>query len=65
MDVKDYENAYSMKGRYTIRENEVEVSLRLFKGKTVLGGEFKVNGKKDDVPGLVKQILGVVLPIAK
>jgi len=65
VDVKDYENAYSMKGRYTIRENEVEVSLRLFKGKTVVGGEFNVNGKKDDVPGLVKQILGVVLPIAK
>lgn len=64
-DVKEYANAYSMKGRYTIRETEVEVRLRLYKGKTVIGEEFKVKGKKEDVPGLVKQILGVVMPLAK
>lgn len=64
-DVKEYANAYSMKGRYTVRANDVEVRLRLFKGKTVIGEEFKINGKKDDLPGLVKLILQVVMPLAK
>ncbi|MBL7806523.1 MAG: caspase family protein [Saprospiraceae bacterium] len=65
VDVKDYDNAYAMKGRYKIQENEVEVRMRLFKGKTVVGEEFKFNGKKDDVRGLVKQILGAIIPLAK
>jgi hypothetical protein len=37
----------------------------LFKGKTLVGEEIRINGKKDDVPGLVKEILKVVMPRAK
>jgi hypothetical protein len=64
-DVKEYENAFSMKGRYSIKGSDVEVRVKLFKGKTALGEEFKVAGKKEDVPGLVKEILKVVMPMAK
>ncbi|MBL7808053.1 MAG: caspase family protein, partial [Saprospiraceae bacterium] len=65
VDVKEYENAFSMKGRYKVTGNEVAVRVRLYKGKSALGDELKVNGKKDDMPGLVKQILQAVMPLAK
>jgi hypothetical protein len=65
VDVKEYENAYSMKGRYSIKDSDVEVRFKLFKGKTAQGEEIKVTGKKEDVPGLVKAILKVVMPMAK
>jgi WD40 repeat protein/uncharacterized caspase-like protein len=61
VDVKEYENAYSMKGRYHVAGDAVEVRVRLFKGKTLVGEEFKVNGMKGDLPGLVKSILGEVM----
>ncbi|MCA0237702.1 MAG: caspase family protein [Bacteroidetes bacterium] len=61
VDVKEYENAYSMKGRYRIAGNAVEVRVRLFKGKTLVGEEFKVNGVKDDLPGLVRSIMSEVM----
>ncbi|HPI07245.1 MAG TPA: caspase family protein [Saprospiraceae bacterium] len=61
VDVKEYENAYSMKGRYHVAGDAVEVRVRLFKGKTLVGEEFKVNGTKGDLPGLVKSILGEVM----
>jgi WD40 repeat protein len=57
VDVSEYENAYSMKGRYKVTGDAVEVRTRLFKGKTAVGQEFKVNGKKSDMPGLVEAIL--------
>lgn len=63
--VNEYENGYSIRGSYTIKDPDVEVRLRLFKGKTVIGEEIKTNGKKDDVPGLVKLILKAVMPLAK
>lgn len=61
VDVKAYENAYSMKGLYHVAGNAVQVRVRLFKGKTLVGEEFNVRGTKDDVPGLVNSILEQVL----
>jgi hypothetical protein len=61
VDVKEYENAYSMKGRYHVEGDAVDVRVRLFKGKTLVGDEFKVSGTKDDLPGLAKLILGQVM----
>ncbi|MFN0173794.1 MAG: caspase family protein, partial [Saprospiraceae bacterium] len=63
-DVSEYEMGYSIRGSYVIKGNEVEVKGSLYKGKT-LQGKFQVAGKKDDVPGLVKQILQAVIPMAK
>lgn len=56
VDVPEYENAYSMKGRYKQSGDAVEVRGRLFKGKTAKG-EFQVTGKKSDLPGLVEAIV--------
>ncbi len=64
-DVKEYENAWSMKGRYRVTGNAVDLRVRLFKGKTMIGEEFKVNGTKDDLPGLVKSILSQVMGMVK
>jgi hypothetical protein len=64
VDVNEYENAYSMKGRYTIRGDDVEVRGRLFRGKESRG-EFQVPGKKSDVPGLVSAIVGKVSGMMK
>lgn len=60
VDVVEYENAYSMKGRYTIKGDDVEVRGRLFQGKASKG-EFKVAGKKSDIPALVEAILDEVM----
>ncbi|TNE50616.1 MAG: hypothetical protein EP344_17240 [Bacteroidetes bacterium] len=56
VDVKEYENAYSIKGRYRIEGDAVILDGRLYKGKE-RKGEFKVKGRKDDVPGLVQAIV--------
>ncbi|HMQ59853.1 MAG TPA: caspase family protein [Flavilitoribacter sp.] len=56
VDVKEYENAYSIKGRYKVSGDEVAVQGRLFKGKDDLG-EFRVSGKKTDMKGLVEAIV--------
>lgn len=64
VDVKEYENGYSMKGRYAIKGEAVEVRGRLFKGKESQG-EFQVTGKKSDVRGLAEAILGKVSGMVK
>ena len=64
VDVTEYANAYSMKGRYSINGDAVEVRGRLFQGKETKG-EFQVTGKKDDVPGLAQLILEKVRPLMK
>jgi hypothetical protein len=63
-NVSEYNNGYSIRGSYVIKGDAVEVKGSLFKGKT-LQHKFQVAGKKDDVPGLVKLILGEVMPMAK
>ena len=54
--MKEYENAYSIKGRYKVNGDDVAVQGRLFKGKDDLG-EFRVSGKKSNIPGLVEAIV--------
>jgi hypothetical protein len=50
-------NAYSFKGLYSVKGDEVVVRVRLRKGKTQVGEEFTVTGKKSDLPALVEAIL--------
>ncbi|TNE50615.1 MAG: hypothetical protein EP344_17235 [Bacteroidetes bacterium] len=59
VDVNEYEDAYSIKGRYQISGNTVTVRGRLFKGKESKG-EFELEGKKADVPGLAQAIISKV-----
>ncbi len=64
VDVKEYENAWSMKGRYTINGDQVVVRGKLFQGKGSKG-DFEVQGNKQDVPGLVAGIVGKVSGMIK
>ncbi len=56
-DLKNIPDAYSINGLYTLAGDAVTVRARLFKGKTAVGAEFTVTGKKSDVPGLVGGIV--------
>ncbi len=64
VDVKEYENAYSMKGLYTVRDDVVTVRGRLFQGAAPKG-EFQVTGKKSDVPGLAAAVVEKVVQLIK
>ncbi|MBL7826870.1 MAG: hypothetical protein JNJ57_09585, partial [Saprospiraceae bacterium] len=57
VDVKEYDNAYSIKGHYKVKGEIVTVNGRLFIGKKPTGKKFKVIGKKADVPELAGRIL--------
>ncbi|MCB0532876.1 MAG: caspase family protein [Saprospiraceae bacterium] len=56
VDVSEYEDAYSIKGRYIVNGDAVAVRGRLFKGGTDKG-KFEVSGKKDALQALVEAIV--------
>jgi hypothetical protein len=60
VDVSAYENAYSIKGRYTLAGDAVTVRARLFKGKAVVGQAFTVAGKANELPALIDAIMAQV-----
>ncbi|MEZ4939970.1 MAG: caspase family protein [Saprospiraceae bacterium] len=59
VDVNEYENAYSIKGLYTVNGDAVAVRGRLFQGKAPKGA-FTVSGKKTDLQALVEAIVDKV-----
>ncbi|MCB9081413.1 MAG: caspase family protein [Lewinellaceae bacterium] len=59
VDVSEYENAYSIKGRYTLKGDVVTVRGRLFQG-TTSKGEFTLTGKKSQLSALVAAIVDKV-----
>jgi len=56
VDVAQFENAYSLKGRYTVNGEEVKVRGALFKGIKNIG-PFEVSGKKADLDQLIDDII--------
>lgn len=56
VDVAKFENAYAIRGQYTIVENQVKVRGRLYKGK-IKSEPFQVNGNKNNVTELVQKII--------
>lgn len=64
VDANNFENAWSLKGRYTVEGDVVKVTGRLFRGKA-MQGEFKAEGNKNDMNGLVENILDQVWPKIK
>lgn len=56
VDVSQYNNAYSINGRYTQNGDEVEVTARLSQNRSPKGEAFTVRGKKTNIPQLVKDI---------
>ncbi|MCC7245852.1 MAG: caspase family protein [Saprospiraceae bacterium] len=62
VDRSEFENAWSLKGRYTVEGDAVDVTARLFNGKKIQG-EFVIKGKKSDLNGLVESMLEEVMKI--
>jgi hypothetical protein len=60
VDVSEYENAYSIKGRYSLKGDAVTVRGRLYQGKNSRG-EFQVNGVKSAMPALVEELIKKVM----
>ncbi|MBK8968435.1 MAG: caspase family protein [Saprospiraceae bacterium] len=60
VDVPEYENAYSIRGRYTVENGKVQLRGRLFKGTKTVGEEFRLSGREDAVPALVEAIVDTV-----
>lgn len=62
MPVEEYnDSAYAIRGRYSVDGDAVQEEGILFKGgKPVPGAEFKLNGVKSDVPGLVEAVVEAV-----
>ncbi|MCB9315468.1 MAG: caspase family protein [Lewinellaceae bacterium] len=60
VDVPEYENAYSIRGRYTVENGQVQLRGRLFKGTKTVGEEFRLSGRADAVPALVEAIVDKV-----
>lgn len=56
VDVNQFDNAYSLKGRYTVNGEEVKVRGALFKDSKNLGS-FEVTGNKGELNQLVKDII--------
>ena len=56
VDVNKYPDAYSIKGRYTQIEGEVQVKARVFKGKEVLAA-FEMTGIDGELDQLIQDII--------
>ena len=56
VDVPEYQDAYSIKGRYGLEGSRVLLQAKLFQGKKVLG-DIQAEGKKEQLEALVEDIL--------
>lgn len=56
VDVKQFTDAYSIKGMYKVSGNTVTLRGRLFKGDTPVGEEFRVSGNKNELPFLADDV---------
>ncbi|MBL7828756.1 MAG: caspase family protein, partial [Saprospiraceae bacterium] len=64
VDVPEYDNAWSVKGRYTVNGQTVKVVYRLFKGTTIVG-KFEKIGAVDNLDGLIESMMEDVWPNVK
>lgn len=65
VDVKKYDNAYSVKGIYTVKGKTVKLRARLRKGETPVGDEFELEGNTDALPDFVQKIVDTINPLVK
>lgn len=56
VDVNEYDNAYSIKGIYTLDENRITLRAALFQGKKKMG-QFDLQGFQDDVNALIDELV--------
>ncbi len=53
-------DAYSIKGRYTILQEEIALQARLFKGKQPQGALMEISGSKSNLSALVQKLFRAV-----
>ncbi|MCB0559918.1 MAG: caspase family protein [Phaeodactylibacter sp.] len=56
VDVPEYQDAYSIKGRYKLEGNQVQLEASLFQGRKRLGA-IQANGQEEQLDTLVEEIL--------
>ena len=56
VDVPEYQDAYSIKGRYQLNGEAVSLQAKLFKGNTPLG-DIQAEGTAGELSALVEEIL--------
>ncbi|MEP7195701.1 MAG: caspase family protein [Saprospiraceae bacterium] len=56
VDVNEYENAYSLRGLYNLKGDNINLRARVFLGSKSIG-EFQITSKKGDNTGLIELIL--------
>lgn len=59
VDVNQFDNAYSIKGIYSLSGNKVNLKGALFKGNKNMG-TFGLKGRKDDIKTLVEDLISEV-----
>ena len=59
VDVNKYDEAYSIKGRYVLNNNQAVIKGGLFKSKEKVGS-FEISGGKDDIGKIVQKIIAEV-----
>ncbi|MCB9300375.1 MAG: caspase family protein [Lewinellaceae bacterium] len=64
VDVPEYQDAYSIKGRYQLKGEGVSLQAKLFKGDTPLG-DIQAEGVAGELNALVEQILQQAFRILK
>jgi WD40 repeat protein len=62
VDVNKYPKAYSIKGRYTITDELVKITAKVFNDTSVVG-EFIINGNKNDIAALSEMVLSAAYKV--
>jgi WD40 repeat protein len=61
-DINEYQNAYSIKGIYSLNGNSINLKGKLFKNN-VASGEFQLTGDKTKMPELIQKIFDKITPM--
>ena len=64
VDVPEYQDAYSIKGRYSLNGEQIALKGNLFKGRTVLGA-IQASSNKDQLDALAEEILNQAFVLMK
>lgn len=56
VDVKEFPDAYKLRGRYSVNENNIALKTNLFKGSQLIDS-FEINGTTDNLDELVEKIM--------
>jgi len=64
VQAKEFPEAYRIRGQYSVKGNEVEVKINIFRGKEKVGN-FTIKGSTDKIDNLVNEIILKASEISK